>query len=112
MISQHHQNRISRRRFLQGVAMLGGATALAACTPPQAGPAEAGEAASEGAKILLRLNGIDAPGQEFADDFIISYNADNNVNVEIDYIGAKHPAGWDNAKLMCHAWPPSGEAKV
>lgn len=84
MNSQPHKNQISRRSFLQGVAMLGGATVLAACTPSGA-PAETGGGASAGVDILLRLNGIDAPGQEFADQFIIDYGAENNVNIEIDY---------------------------
>ena len=81
------QNQISRRSFLQGVAMLGGATALAACTPGGTPAADGGGAgaAAEGANILLRLNGIDAPGQEFADKFIVDYNAENGVNIEIDY---------------------------
>lgn len=86
MTTQHSQNRLSRRRFLQGMALAGGATVLAACAAPQSADT-GGSAASAGggADILLRLNGIDAPGQEFADDFIAAYNAEHNVNVEIDY---------------------------
>lgn len=76
---------LSRRRFLQGIALCGGAAVLAACgTPQPAGSTESGTTAA-GADILLRLNGIDAPGQEFADDFIADYNAEHNVNIEIDY---------------------------
>lgn len=86
MHHQHHRNRISRRQMLQGIAVLGGAAALAACgAPPTGAPAESGAASEGGASILLRLNGIDAPGQEFADKFIADYNAENNVNIEIDY---------------------------
>ncbi|MEZ4713710.1 MAG: sugar ABC transporter substrate-binding protein [Caldilineaceae bacterium] len=87
MDSQHHHPPISRRTMLRGLAMLGGAAVVAACGAPPAGaPAESGAAPSgSGAKILLRLNGIDPPGQEFADKFIADYNAENNVNIEIDY---------------------------
>ncbi len=86
MSSNSHPNRVSRRRFLQGAAALGGLSVLAACTPAGA-PADSGEgpAAGEAANILIRLNGIDAPGQEFADQFIIDYGAENNVAIEIDY---------------------------
>jgi multiple sugar transport system substrate-binding protein len=91
MSSQHHHKRISRREVLRGLTLLGGAAVLAACGAPQ--PASPGESAkssesgapSGGAKILLRLNGIDPPGQEFANQFIADYNAENNVNIEIDY---------------------------
>lgn len=85
MIDQHHPQRISRRRLLQGFALIGGATALAACTPPQAGGGEQPAASSAAAKILIRLNGIDPPGQEFANKFVADYNAANNVAIEIDY---------------------------
>jgi len=81
------KQQISRRRFLQGTALLGGMTVFAACTPPQADSGSSEDAAPEsaGANILVRLNGIDAPGQEFADQFIIDYGAENNVSIEIDY---------------------------
>lgn len=85
MSSQLHRSPISRRAFLRGLAVTGGAAVLAACAAPQAGGGEQPAAASEGANILIRLNGIDAPGQEFANDFIAEYNAENNVNIEIDY---------------------------
>ena len=70
MSSNSHSNRVSRRRFLQGAAALGGLSVLAACTPSGA-PADSGGGAASGeaANILVRLNGIDAPGQEFADQF-------------------------------------------
>lgn len=82
-----HKTQLSRRRFLQSAAVLGGMSALAACTPSGNAPAADGGGAgsSEPANILARLNGIDAPGQEFADQFIIDYGAENNVNIEIDY---------------------------
>src|SRR5262245_3973840 len=102
---------IGRRRLLRvGALGLGGAalaSLAAACggapAPPAAKPAEptkppaaaaptsapaaAQPAASGGTgpKILLRLNGIDPPGQDFANKFIADYNAQNKVNVEIDY---------------------------
>lgn len=86
MNGNFHQDRMSRRRFLKGAAALGSLTVLAACTPSGAPADSGGDAAnSEGANILVRLNGIDAPGQEFADQFIIDYGAENNVNIEIDY---------------------------
>ena len=95
-MSNEHHKRISRRDLLRGLTLLGGATVLAACVPQQAAPAESGEASESSAgeaaapggdapKILIRLNGIDAPGQEFADEFIANYNVENNVNIEIDY---------------------------
>src|SRR5690606_26611151 len=55
-LTMNKQTRLSRRRFLQGTAMLGAGAALAACTP--APPAPAGEAtaaapaAAEGAREL------------------------------------------------------------
>lgn len=78
--------RISRRALLRGFAWLGGAAVVAACAAPQPA-AQGGEpgASGSGAKILLRLNGIDPPGQEFANDFIADYSATNNVEIEIDY---------------------------
>ena len=79
------QARLSRRAMLRGMALLGGAAVVAACTVPQPAAGGQGAANSSGADILLRLNGIDAPGQEFANDFIADYNATNKVNVEIDY---------------------------
>lgn len=93
MTSQHQPAGLSRRRFLKGVTLLGGATLLAACAAPQAAaPAASSESAASSApasagaaKILLRLNGIDPPGQEFANKFIADYNAANNVSIEIDY---------------------------
>jgi len=89
MQNRSKQNQLSRRRFLQSVAVLSGATALAACASPQGDTSggEGGDAPASGgtANILVRLNGIDAPGQEYADQFIIDYGAENNVNIEIDY---------------------------
>lgn len=91
MNNQHHHNRISRRQLLRGFALFGGASVLAACVPSQpaapAGSSELSESVPVGdaPNILLRLNGIDPPGQEFADQFIADYNVENNVNVEIDY---------------------------
>ncbi|MCB0187179.1 MAG: extracellular solute-binding protein, partial [Caldilineaceae bacterium] len=85
MSSQLTQSRISRRALLQGFAVAGGVTVLAACTPPQAGGGEAAAPSASGAKILARLNGIDPPGQEFVNNFIVDYGAENNVEIEIDY---------------------------
>lgn len=91
MNDQITQHLMSRRRFLRGMAMVGGAVALVACAPA-AGPAAStdgggGAAAPSGAaaKILVRLNGIDPPGQEFANKFIVDYGKENNVSIEIDY---------------------------
>jgi ABC-type glycerol-3-phosphate transport system substrate-binding protein len=85
-MSSHSQNiRISRRSLLRGLALLGGATVITACASPLPAASTSANAASSRADILLRLNGIDAPGQEFANQFIADYNAQNNVNVEIDY---------------------------
>ncbi|MEM7034407.1 MAG: extracellular solute-binding protein [Chloroflexota bacterium] len=86
-----NQKRISRRELLQGFALLGGATLAAACTPTAGGGQAAsssdtsGDAGGDPANILIRLNGIDAPGQKFADQFIADYNAENNTAIEIDY---------------------------
>lgn len=85
MTNQHYQQRISRRTMLQGLGLLGGAAVMAACTAPQPGASDQAATDSAGADILIRLNGIDPPGQEFANDFIANYNAENNVNIEIDY---------------------------
>lgn len=91
MTSQLQSNRFSRRAFLKGFALLGGSALLAACAAPEAAapaadaPAVAAPASAGTAKILLRLNGIDPPGQEFANKFIADYNAANNVDIEIDY---------------------------
>lgn len=91
MANQHRPNGISRRHFLKGMTLLSGAAFAAACAAPQpAAPAgsdqsAAAPASAGAAKILLRLNGIDPPGQEFANQFIVDYNATHNVTVEIDY---------------------------
>jgi ABC-type glycerol-3-phosphate transport system substrate-binding protein len=85
MSGQLHQRQISRRALLRGFAVAGGATFLAACAAPQAGGGEQAAPAGSGAKILVRLNGIDPPGQEFANDFVAEYSAENNVDIEIDY---------------------------
>ncbi len=89
MTNQQHNNPINRRQFLQGLAFIGGATIATACGVPQvATDSDAGGGSSAGSdplKILIRLNGIDSPGQKFADEFIVNYNAENNVAVEIDY---------------------------
>jgi ABC-type glycerol-3-phosphate transport system substrate-binding protein len=98
--------RLRRRDLLAGLALLGGAGLLAACgapaaaptaTPAASKPAEPAKpaattqpaaqpaAAGTGPKILLRLNGIDPPGQEFANKFVADYNAQNKVAIEIDY---------------------------
>lgn len=83
------QKSLSRRRFLQGMALLGGAAALVACAPAAAPAGSTGSsgAAPSGAtaKILVRLNGIDPPGQEFANKFVVDYGTANNVSIEIDY---------------------------
>lgn len=88
MINQHDPHRMSRRTLLRGLALLGGAAAVAACAAPQPGaqgqPAS-GATGGSSASILLRLNGIDPPGQEFANQFVADYSAENNVEVEIDY---------------------------
>jgi multiple sugar transport system substrate-binding protein len=107
MTQVEHGTILARRRLLRLTASVLGAAAAgalaAACggapaaTPtkppaapasaPTSAPAAAKPAAPAGAgpKILLRLNGIDPPGQEFANKFIADYNAQNKVNVEIDY---------------------------
>ena len=88
MKNQEQKNRLGRRSFLRGMAALGGVAVVAACTPPQgSAPADSGAAAPSGGAvdILIRLNGIDAPGQEYANQFVADYNVDNNVNIEIDY---------------------------
>lgn len=85
MSTQLSQPQISRRTLLHGLSLLGGAALLAACAVPQPGASEPAAADSSGADILLRLNGIDPPGQEFANDFIATYNKENKVNVTIDY---------------------------
>ncbi|TAK24144.1 MAG: sugar ABC transporter substrate-binding protein [Chloroflexota bacterium] len=100
--------RLSRRRLIGVGVMFGAGALLAACqpaaTPAPAKPAEPAKAAEKpaekpaepkpaaqapaagaGSKILLRLNGIDPPGQTFANDFIAKYNQDKKVSVEIDY---------------------------
>src|SRR5437016_680484 len=51
--------------------------------PPK--PADKPVTAGGGAKILLRLNGLNPPGVEFANKWIADYNRQNNVAVEIDY---------------------------
>lgn len=79
------QLQLSRRSLLHGLSLLGGAALLAACAVPQPAASEAATTDSSGADILLRLNGIDPPGQEFANDFIATYNQENKVNVTIDY---------------------------
>jgi multiple sugar transport system substrate-binding protein len=79
------QTTLSRRRFLQGMALAGSAAALAACAAPAGAPSGAAAPSASGAKILVRLNGIDPPGQEFANQFVIDYGAENNVSIEIDY---------------------------
>lgn len=85
-MSGHRQNtQISRRSLLRGLALLGGAAVVTACSASAPASSPSADTESAGADILLRLNGIDAPGQEFANDFIAEYNAQNNVNVEIDY---------------------------
>jgi len=76
---------LSRRTLLRGLALVGGAALVAACAVPQGTTGEQPVPAPSGAEILLRLNGIDAPGQEFANDFIAAYNAEHQVNVAIDY---------------------------
>lgn len=85
MSKQPFQSQLSRRTLLQGFSLLGGAAVLAACAVPQAPAVGQPATSSSGAEILLRLNGIDAPGQEFTNDFIADYNATNKVNVTIDY---------------------------
>ncbi|MEZ4680935.1 MAG: hypothetical protein R2932_42660 [Caldilineaceae bacterium] len=71
---------------MRGFAVAGGATILAACAAPQAGGGgEQAAPSASGAKILARLNGIDPPGQEFVNNFIVEYGAENNVEIEIDY---------------------------
>lgn len=86
MSYQHTTNRLSRRALLQSMALLGGATLLTACGVAQPSTADQPSSNSNAAvDILLRLNGIDAPGQEFANDFIAAYNAEQNVNITIDY---------------------------
>jgi multiple sugar transport system substrate-binding protein len=98
----------SRRRFLGGLAAFGGAALLAACGTPTrptevpkaaepAKPAEASKpaeapkaagapaAAGGGAKILVRLNGISPPIQEYTNKLIADYNREKSVSVEIDY---------------------------
>jgi ABC-type glycerol-3-phosphate transport system substrate-binding protein len=98
-------SQFSRRDALRRLALVGGAAMLAACgggaatKPAESKPAESKPAAptaapqaakpaagvGTGPKILLRLNGIDPPGQEFANKFIADYNGQNKVNIEIDY---------------------------
>lgn len=85
MLHRSQHTRISRRSLLRGLALLGGMAFVTACAAPVPAASTETSAVSSGAEILLRLNGIDAPGQEFADKFIADYNAENNVNVEIDY---------------------------
>lgn len=86
MTSQHPHHRISRRTLLRGLALLGGAAAVTACAAPQAAaPGQPAATGGGGAEILLRLNGIDPPGQEFANQFVIDYGAEHNVKIEIDY---------------------------
>jgi multiple sugar transport system substrate-binding protein len=103
MTQVEHGTILARRRLLRLTASVLGAAAAgalaAACggapaatpTKPPAAPASAPAAAKPaapagaGPKILLRLNGIDPPGQEFANKFIADYNAQNKVNIEIDY---------------------------
>lgn len=85
MVRHSQQFQISRRSLLRGLALLGGAALVTACAAPVPAASTAAGATSGGAEILLRLNGIDAPGQEYANQFIADYNAQNNVNVEIDY---------------------------
>jgi len=97
---------LTRRELLGALAGLGGAALLAACgtpsrptevpkpasaakpadKPAETKPAAAAPAASgTGAKILLRLNGISPPIQEFANKWIADYNKEKGVTVEIDY---------------------------
>lgn len=59
----------------------------AAAKPTEAPKPASASAASGGggAKIIVRLNGIDPPGQEFANKWIADYNRTNNLAVEIDY---------------------------
>ena len=87
MNRESQPSKLSRRRFLQSAAALSGMAALAACTPTGSAPAESGGGGGSGEApaILLRLNGIDPPGQEFADKFVADYNTENNVAIEIDY---------------------------
>ncbi|MEZ4616843.1 MAG: ABC transporter substrate-binding protein [Caldilineaceae bacterium] len=62
-----------------------GATILAAKAHQAGGGGEQAAPSASGAKILARLNGIDPPGQEFVNNFIVEYGAENNVEIEIDY---------------------------
>jgi multiple sugar transport system substrate-binding protein len=66
------------------------APATAAAKPadkPADAPKPAGQpaAAGTGAKILLRLNGISPPIQEYTNKLIADYNREKGVAVEIDY---------------------------
>lgn len=57
-----------------------------AAKPAETKPAAAAPPATgSGAKILIRLNGISAPIQEFINKWIADYNKEKGVAVEIDY---------------------------
>ena len=63
-------------------------TAAPASAKPTDAPkpaAGAPPASGSGAKILLRLNGMSPPIQEFANKWIADYNREKGVTVEIDY---------------------------
>lgn len=104
-----NRRHLTRRRLVGGIATTVVAAVLAACgaptrpteapkaaAPPTTAPAAVAKptpaaaatvpaAAGGGAKLLLRLNGIDPPGQEFANKFVADYKKDKGVSVEIDY---------------------------
>ena len=93
-MDKKHPRSVSRRDVLRGLLLVGSASIATACTfvPPESASTTAGEeqpaapsAGSDAVGILIRLNGIDPPGQEFANQFIADYNTENNVNVAIDY---------------------------
>jgi multiple sugar transport system substrate-binding protein len=56
-----------------------------ATRPAAAATPAAQAAAGGGARILIRLNGIDPPGQTFANKFVADYGKEKGVQVEIDY---------------------------
>jgi multiple sugar transport system substrate-binding protein len=68
------------------------APAPAATSAPAAKPTEAPKPAAaapatggSGTKLLVRLNGISPPIQEYANKFVADYNKEKGVAVEIDY---------------------------